>query len=751
MIQLPSEATPYDHYPEDTWLVIESSRADSLFRSLGDSNSFYRAIPTLELLADALYAYDPVFGALGDPLTVVLAGPMIDPSMHFILDGNPAGLPETDLGTWIPGKRFQVLAPSEQVTPLSKEQRGALEQSRQSLSEGVQAHIVISPKALNILLQLELTGNLATVIQREYEGAEWLAFDASDNAGLYQMTGIAAISREAGEESNGNTALLRYIPSSVDIAMLGRTDEHQYVILQTNYETLDLGSEDHILILMNHAEKPEGEQPLDSYEGSNIHANPLADSAQLAYVPRWAGKAVSATLGEVTVFAANAKQIQRFMFDYLSDDRLLHNAAFRGLSGNISDASFSVIVRPDAIKRASPFFKSEQLLENRVNALVFQSYAELSGQKFFSLNAIHHRNIPDELPILWTLDLDAPIANGPWRFTNHYTNEREVIVQDENHALYLINGDGRVLWKHRLDHPVVGEVRPIDAFHSGKWQMLFATEKNLHLLDRNGNNVEGFPVALENTASATPTAVDYGKKDDYRIFIADGKTLRNIDQEGKSVSGWKNPELSAALELPVTWYYKSGKDYLVAVSTDSSVTAFDRTGKVRLKRMEFPGHELGIYLDEGSSLAECRIVMADSSGNISKLSLTGELSEKNILPLGREAGFAYLHDPERYVSVKNDRLVVLNDSKDVELDYLLPENIQPAMQWVWPEKGWVAMESAKDDHIYVMDLEGRMLDKMPLTGSGKSMVTDLDGNGSRELVVAQGPNSATLVAYKLSD
>ena len=41
-----------------------------------------------------------------------------------------------------------------------------------------------------------------------------------------------------------------------------------------------------------------------------------------------------------------------------------------------------------------------------------------------------------------------------------------------------------------------GDVHQIDLYKNGKLQLLFNTQSKLHLIDRNGNNVEQFPIGL---------------------------------------------------------------------------------------------------------------------------------------------------------------------------------------------------------------------------------------------------------------
>jgi hypothetical protein len=70
---------------------------------------------------------------------------------------------------------------------------------------------------------------------------------------------------------------------------------------------------------------------------------------------------------------------------------------------------------------------------------------------------------------------------------SHVDRSLEVLVQDAANRLYLLGSNGKVLWRKWLEKPVTGEVHQVDYLKNNKLQYVFATERNLYLLDRNGN------------------------------------------------------------------------------------------------------------------------------------------------------------------------------------------------------------------------------------------------------------------------
>ena len=153
---------------------------------------------------------------------------------------------------------------------------------------------------------------------------------------------------------------------------------------------------------------------------------------------------------------SSKSQMERFLNDYIGFNRLTDTKAYQRLSESISDASLTLFVRTPTKQSESVFFQ-EISTDNKINSFILQVHSELAERKLFSLSIIHNETIKDELPEIWKCVLDKEVLAGPWPFKNHYTNEGEVLVQDKLNQLYLINKDGKILWKKQLDQPIQGE------------------------------------------------------------------------------------------------------------------------------------------------------------------------------------------------------------------------------------------------------------------------------------------------------
>ncbi len=183
---------------------------------------------------------------------------------------------------------------------------------------------------------------------------------------------------------------------------------------------------------------------------------------------------------------------------------------------------------------------------------------------------------------LWSASVGAPIIRGPYLLTDHLSRTLQVLVQDAKHRIALISCTGKVIWQRELDAPIMGTVHQVDRYRNGKLQMLFNTEGMIHLIDRNGKDVEQFPVALPEKASAPLNVFDYDGKKEYRILLPTVEAhLLNYGLDGKAVQGWVPPTTPATCSVPVQHLRMSNKDYLILVDHNGGVSVLDRKGAPR--------------------------------------------------------------------------------------------------------------------------------------------------------------------------
>jgi len=235
---------------------------------------------------------------------------------------------------------------------------------------------------------------------------------------------------------------------------------------------------------------------------------------------------------------------------------------------------------------------------------------------------------PSGMKLLWRAKLDAPAAVKPFLFTNHNTGATEIFIQDEKNNIYLISASGKILWKAPVRERITGDIFMIDYYRNGKNQLLFSGKDYLHLIDRNGNYVDKYPVKMRSPASGPLAVFDYENNKDYRLCIAgEDRKIYIYDRAGSPVRGWNLFTTRGRVTDPVRFFRVRGKDYLIAAD-DQDVYVLDRTGNIRVAHQE-PLRKAGgsaIRLAGGDDNA---LIFTAPDGTVVRLSFDGTVSRQS--------------------------------------------------------------------------------------------------------------------------
>ncbi len=287
--------------------------------------------------------------------------------------------------------------------------------------------------------------------------------------------------------------------------------------------------------------------------------------------------------------------ISRILYDNILNKTLANDLAYRDFESSLPSMSgYFFYCVPSRITAYLSEFLSEDIIkimrENRISlgkiqALGYQ-LTPSNDMIYNSLSVQFRDEIREESATEWETLLDTVAGIKPFFFRNHTTGATEIFIQDLKNNAYLINAAGRVLWKVPLRERISGAVYMIDYYRNGKYQLLFSGRNNLHLLDRNGNYVERYPVKLRSPATNPPALFDYDNNRNYRILIAgEDRMIYAYDRSGSVVKGWKPFRTGSTVSSEISWFRVSGKDYLV-IADENSVYFLDRTGNRRLTLKE---------------------------------------------------------------------------------------------------------------------------------------------------------------------
>ena len=243
--------------------------------------------------------------------------------------------------------------------------------------------------------------------------------------------------------------------------------------------------------------------------------------------------------GKETVNAYRDGKITEYSLKSLLTDTGKGDVLARKASSAVAYFSFSEersalkeIFTPSFLKLLSPLFEDAEVApavlsvtQDKEGAGLGFELMKLSLQK--SNEAVFER------------DTVVVIPTGPFKVKNSGTGKMNEFYQNSHKALCL-REDGKDLWGIPFDKLICGRAGTVDFYANGKLQILFGAGSSIHLLDRLGRYVTGFPLDLKKEILLGPDIYDFSGKKKYNIMVLHkDNTIEMYNLQGKKPDSWK--------------------------------------------------------------------------------------------------------------------------------------------------------------------------------------------------------------------
>ncbi len=434
------------------------------------------------------------------------------------------------------------------------------------------------------------------------------------------------------------------------------------------------------------------------------------------------------------VWGNSVKAVTRFFRFNLLQQTLSHDPDFRNFADGMTLRSnlFAFVRVPEAMPLVRKAFgdkfvaRYKEYVKEPVN-FRYIGYEAISQNGMIYNNIYLYYSEREERPAVtvWESLLDTLFDYKPQLVLNHRTRQREIFLQDLAGKIYLINASGRILWRLPLRKQILGQAWQIDFYRNGKLQFLFNTRQSLYLIDRNGNHVARFPVALRSPASGPLALFDYGKTRNYRIFIPgeDGRVYL-YDKTGNLVPGWKVTHCESPVRGPIRHFVYRGKDYIVFTDT-MNLYILDRRGNVRVPVRESilrpPHQEVSFAPFPGER--EPSFVVNSTGGEVCFVSLTGKVRRLTFRGIPDEAWFVLddLNGDGRreYIFVYDDLLQVMEGPDKELFSRKFPGSISrmaPVVYTFSRRDRKIGVTDATHADIYLVNNDGSLYEGFPMKG-----------------------------------
>jgi len=444
-------------------------------------------------------------------------------------------------------------------------------------------------------------------------------------------------------------------------------------------------------------------------------------------------------VNDYLVFAQSANLLSDYIFQTLTNKTLAEDAIFTEYSSLLHKKSSllyyaSILNSANYLKTYLTRTAGKQFRKNVKRFKKLRAIAvQFTAKDDFLFTNTYLKYYPKQVEqnkTGWTVRLDTISQMKPVLLLNHYTKNKEVFIQDENNKIYLIDHTGNRLWNRQLDEKIISKIHFVDIYKNDKIQMLFNTENHLYLLDRNGKDVENYPIKLPYPATNALSVLDYENNKNYRLFIAClDNQIYVYDVLGKPISGWDFKIKTAKIESEIQHFRNATKDYLVFSDTKRAYL-LNRRGEERLvpdSNFYFSAKNRFYY--EGNS-GKPHLVNMTKSGKLVLIYFDGKVKTKQIAGLSGEHFFAYYDldsdGSKDYIVLNNNKLQVYNRNFELTLSYEFEQEIKKRPLFFTFSTFDKRVGLQVGEQIYLINGKGKLNAAFPLNGSTLFSIGKLD-------------------------
>jgi hypothetical protein len=443
---------------------------------------------------------------------------------------------------------------------------------------------------------------------------------------------------------------------------------------------------------------------------------------------------------DMVVMSNNIRALKIFLDDVLNDNtwgKSIRHKQF--LQGWTKGAGYSFMLNvprfwTTVIGTSSPewkvLFQKYAPQFKSINWVTLQRNDESTSMEFqYNLNPI--KNVTDiVLAENMTVPFNEELVYGPKSLHNFNDRSSDYLVQDALQVVHVISGDGDIIFSQEVEGKILGDVFQIDYYKNGKLQILFATDRAIYAIDRFGNLLPEYPIALPNSSPISHmNLVDYDNSRDYRYFVGTGNgELYLMDKNGNNLEGWTPKNISGPPASRPAHHRLSGSgDYMVTLNTSGELFIMNRKGELMTGDPISLGNGLSTdyALIERGGAAETQLVTINEEGEVVRANFNGELTYRNqLLRPDRGTKFHLIKDQSHnnylFVVHEYNKISILNGQTDILFEKgMYSDDLSFQFFSFGGDKNIFVVIDKVQEFIYLYNLQGELLNTRPLDGNGQ--------------------------------
>jgi len=470
---------------------------------------------------------------------------------------------------------------------------------------------------------------------------------------------------------------------------------------------------------------------------------------------------------EYLLIGSSVEKLENFINSYAKNKLFKNTNAYNELT-EISKKKNTILLYSEPIlskklyyfilnKKYAQELKLNQKKMNKYLPFVLQ-IAPSNFDNFYDINfsILFDKNKKPKIEKHWELTLDTLAKRRPQLFKNHYNGDFEIFTQDENNNIYLIDRNGTILFKRHIKYKIQGEAKQIDYYTNTKLQILFAAGDELYLIDREGKDVEKFPVKLPSKSVNGVAVFDYENDRKYRFFVAAAnKQVYAYSKEGELLSSWKFKASSPIIKLPK--HVRIDNNDYILIATRQKFQILNRKGEERIKL------KTNVVIAENASLSFINstkpyILSTNADAEIVKIYFDGTVKTHKLTDMDTDCFFTSSdidnNQKNDYIVVSDKTIEIYDYNYNSMKKYESKETLsgQPLLFSFSNDKKMLGIFSKEDNLIYLFDSKLRLHDLFPLPATSAFVISFPEQSeiGMSYSLICSGEN-AKLISYKIED
>jgi len=436
-------------------------------------------------------------------------------------------------------------------------------------------------------------------------------------------------------------------------------------------------------------------------------------------------------LGDLLIITKSVSQLKKIINSQNIKDNLGSNNEYLSFKEQKSDSySFLWVGNNKSI--------NSNLMDNKVYP--FRSYSGRVNTDVvlleFNLSKADPTESDEDVYTEFFVTFDQEIISDPVWLKNHLNNGFDIAFQDSEKYLNYLSNNGSLNWKKKLSGKIVGDIKQVDIYKNGRQQMVFRTEENFYLLDRNGNEVKQLNFPINSSLLNNPISIfDYEKNRNYRFLITEDNLIKMYDSNGKIVSGFKPPLFDSNIINSPVHIRIEGKDYIVVQLENGILKILDRRGRDRIivdDKIQYSDNPIFSYLES--------FITSDKLGNMVKIDTNGNLIKENLNL-----------SSENLIDVVDNNLVYLNDNrltiKGITVDLPYSKFSKPKI-FIDSKIMLVGITDLNEEKIYLYKDNGELVKGFPVKGNSLIDIKDSDNDGKIEIISRL--DNFSIVSYEIN-